>query len=101
MKHVVCNHLDMAVGLENLDFYWDEETGEVSGKSAQKVRKWAEKAGEMILINPIPSSYQLSDAPLKSKRDLAALLGMWYELPAWLAAEYPRVEDDAQEGAVY
>ena len=101
MKHVVCNPLDIAVGLEKLDFYWDEETGEVFGKSAQKVSKWAEKAGEMILVNPIPSSYQLSDAPLKNKRDLAALLGMWYELPDWLADEYPRIDEDEQEDAVY
>lgn len=101
MKHIICKPLDVTDGLDELDFYWDEEAGEVSGKSAPKVRKWAENAGEMILINPIPSSYQLSDAPLKKKRDLAALLGMWYELPDWLAAEYPRIEDDAQEGAVY
>ena len=101
MKHIICKPLDVTDGLDELDCYWDEEAGEVSGKSAKMVKKWAEKAGEAILVNPIPSSYQLSGEPLKKKRDLAALLGMWYELPAWLAAEYPRMEDDAQEGAVY
>ena len=101
MKHIICKPLDVTDGLDELDFYWDEEAGEVCGKSAKMVKKWAEKAGEAILVNPIPSSYQLSREPLKKKRDLAALLGMWYELPAWLAVEYPRIEDDAQEGAVY
>ena len=101
MKHIICKPLDVTDGLDELDFYWDEEAGEVSGKSAPMVEKWAEKAGDVILVNPIPSSYQLSENPLNNKRDLAALLGMWYELPDWLDAEYPKIEDEEQEGAVY
>ena len=102
MAHIVCKPLSWTTGLETLDFEWNEETGEVSGKSADTVKKWAGMAGELIATNPIPSSYQLSAEPLRSRQDLAALLGMWYELPEWLAEAYPKPEDeDAPDGAVF
>lgn len=102
MEHIFCKPLEWTNGLEPIDFYWDEKTGEVSGKSGDTVKKWAEMAGERIAINPIPRSHQLSQEPLKSRKDIAALLGMWYELPEWLAGYYPSVEEDeAQEDEIY
>jgi hypothetical protein len=43
-------------------------------------------------VHPHPSSFPLTANPLRSRRQLAALLGMHYALTRELAAAYPRIK---------
>lgn len=94
MLHFVCSPFSWADHLSVLDFFWNEETGEVSGKSAEAVRRWAELGGTYVATHPEPSSHQLSSEPLKNRTDMAALIGYWYELPEELKGYYPMIEDE-------
>lgn len=80
-------------------FDWDEETGEITGRDAEYIKKCA-----------VPNSstdcgcfkYIMSEEPLKNKTDMAAILGynggIHYQLPDDLAPYYPKPEEFDRSG---
>ena len=70
-----------------LVFDWDISTGEVFGPSAQFILDMAR--GGSTPAHPLPWQWAFSKTPLKSKTDMAAIVGYQHELPADLADFYP------------
>jgi hypothetical protein len=71
-----------------LVFDWDLATGTVSGPSAQWIRDMA--ADGSTAAHPLPWQWTFSKTPLKSKTDMAAIVGYQHALPADLADFYPK-----------
>lgn len=83
--------LEAAVWHETpLEFEWDEETGELCGRDAERVGELVAKIAAMgeIVSHPYPTTYEIRD-PLRSRREMAVILGAFWRLPADLANEYP------------
>lgn len=82
-----------------LDFSWDDETGEVRGRDADRVKAMAEEALRYgtISCHPIPSCIDATD-PLRNRTEFAALLGYAWNLPPDLVAAYPVIEDSEPHG---
>lgn len=72
-------------------FRWDEMSGEVSGPSAEIVRASAAERG--VPLHPAPAWHAFSADPLKSRRDMAAIVGYLHELPPEPADAYPAVDE--------
>jgi len=73
-------------------FSWDEEAGVVSGRDAdiiQDMATWGE-----ISAHPYPWAHTFGPEPLKSKTDMAAIIGWEHELPPDLVGFYPQLPDD-------
>jgi len=87
-----CANISASPLAQPLIFDWDEETGTVSGPSADEIRRIA--AGRGVSRHPIPSSHRFGPEPLKSRTDLAAIVGEFHQLPPELADAYPRHPDD-------
>lgn len=86
----------------NLTFEWDAEAGTVSGPGADTVRSLA--SGTTILIQPWPTVHEFSPAPLRSLADMAAIVGLGWQLPPELAEHYPQTPDEPDldiEGLVH
>jgi hypothetical protein len=99
-KHYVCKPRDQRD--EPLVFDWDSETGEISGPSADHILQFSK--GGSIPIHPHPQGWDLSPEPLKSKTDMAAIIGIWHKLPEDLIEHYPRPwnpETDFDPNVVY
>ncbi len=97
-KHYVCRPLDQRKNA--LVFDWDEDTGEVSGPSAGRIRELA--ARHYVPIYPPPQYWDLSTAPLKDRADMAAIIGFEHELPEDLAEHYPgRFTPEPEDGVIY
>ncbi len=75
---------------EPLVFQWDEVSGEVSGPDADIVRAIAGERG--VPLHPVPAWHEFSAYPLKSRRDVAAIVGYLHKLPPELADAYPAVD---------
>ena len=73
----------------SLVFSWDSDSGEVSGPDADLVRSIAAQGG--VQGHPYPRHVGLGPDPLRSKRDMAAIIGSAWRLPAELAPHYPRL----------
>lgn len=90
--------------LDSLDFKWDDETGELDGRDAARVRELVEGAiaEGWAPIEPGPSSFPITD-PLHNLAELAAVLGARHRLPEWLREHYPAVSSDEEDlpGRVY
>ncbi|HCU68154.1 MAG TPA: hypothetical protein DGF30_02775 [Desulfomicrobium sp.] len=86
-KHYHCEHRTQ--GEDPLVFDWDEETGEISGPSAGRIREFA--ACRAVPIYPPPNYWDLSPEPLKSRVDMAAIIGIWHKLPEDLRGYYPHL----------
>jgi hypothetical protein len=71
-----------------LVFDWDEETGKISGTFAARILAFA--ACRPAPLHPYPQSRDLSPEPLKSKTNMAAIIGFHHELPEDLIGHYPR-----------
>lgn len=71
-----------------LVFDWDISTGEVFGPAAQFILDMAHDGSTPA--HPSPWQWTFSKTPLKSKTDMAAILGYQHELPADLADFYPK-----------
>lgn len=78
-------------GFQSLVFSWDPETGKVSGLDAATVRELA-KPGAVIDAHPYPRTWKLGREPLKSRTDLAAIIGTRWRVPEELLADYPAAE---------
>ena len=85
-KHYTCDPYDQRD--EPLVFDWDQEAGEVSGPSAERILEFA--ACRAVPIYPPPNYWDLSLEPLKNKTDMAAIIGVWHRLPEDLVEHYPR-----------
>ena len=73
-----------------LVFVWDDETGEVSGPSAELVRRMAASAAA---YGPPPGGmWTFSPNALKSRAEMAVLIASCWELPAELRADFPEYE---------
>lgn len=77
---------------EPLDFEWDEEAGTVSGASAEVIRAAAKDGG--VPLNPLPAFHDFGPDPLRSRADMAAIIGYLHQLPEALAGDYPVVADE-------
>lgn len=75
-----------------LVFDWDEVAGTVSGQSTREIMKHVE-AGS-VPLHPMPNFHAFSPEPLKSRADMAAIVGYLHELPDELVDAYPA--DDTQ-----
>lgn len=83
-----------------LVFDWDDETGKVSGPSAAWILELA--ARSYVPIYPPPQDWPLGPEPLKSKADMAAIIGYRHELPEDLAEHYPgRFTPEPEDGVIY
>jgi hypothetical protein len=74
-------------GVAPLVFEWDELAGTLSGQSAAEIMQHIEAGG--VPLHPMPGSHTFGPAPLKSRTDMAAIIGYLHELPAELADAYP------------
>jgi hypothetical protein len=96
IHHFSCAHV-MSHIVDRLIFDWDDETGSISGPSAERLLSVFREGS--VDTHPIPSSHTLASA--KNKTDLAAVIGWSHELPSILADHYPQVENADWDGAVY
>lgn len=78
-------------GINPLEFEWDEASGTVTGASADVIRSAAAEFG--VPLHPAPAFHRFSANPLKSRADMAAIIGHLHQLPAELAHCYPTVDD--------
>lgn len=69
-------------------FDWDDETGRVTGPDAAEVV--AISKGGAVMSHPCPAMHDLSAEPLKSKVDMAAIIGEQHILPDELRDYYPK-----------
>jgi hypothetical protein len=86
-KHYHCDPHDQRD--EPLVFDWDIETGEISGPSAAWILEVA--ACRYVPICPPPNGWDLSPEPLKSRVDMAAIIGYRHKLPEDLRGYYPHL----------
>lgn len=87
-KHYDLQPNGLAPYAKPLVFDWDEQTGEVSGASAVWIKSLA--ASDSTAAHPAPWRWTFSAAPLKSKTDMAAIVGYTHQLPEDLAPFYPQ-----------
>lgn len=73
--------------IEPLIFDWDDVAGTVSGPGAVEIRRLAKAGG--VPMHPLPAGHLFSADPLKSRTDLAAIIGLQHRLPPELADAYP------------
>lgn len=74
-------------------FDWDEESGLVTGRDAELIIAESKMGG--AACHPCPAwPHEFSPEPLKSKTDMAAIIGWEHRLPDDLADYYPKLPDD-------
>lgn len=83
-----CPPISGNLGFQSLVFSWDPETGKVSGLDAETVRTLA-VPGALVDAHPYPRTWKLGREPLKSRVDLAAIIGTRWRVPAELLPDYP------------
>ena len=88
-----CKPLSANPSVEPLVFEWDERTGAITGPSADLVKEVAADGG--VPLHPAPAWHTFGAEPLKSRADVAAIIGHLHQLPDELAADYPAVEEEA------
>ena len=93
MMHFNCPTSSGNPNMRALVFDWDEDAGEVSGPDADYVRECASAGG--VEIHPLPSYHAFSAEPLKSRADMAAIIGVWHRVPEDLRPWYPQVPPSA------
>ena len=78
-----------------LEFAWDQETGSLRGKDAERVHEMTQNAlaTGSIVSHPFPTSYDIRD-PLHNISEMAVLLGQFWRLPEDLAAAHPVIEEE-------
>lgn len=89
MIHFDCPSFSGNPRVGPLVFDWDEVAGTVSGPGAADIMAWVRQGN--VPLHPQPCTHFLSDAPLKSRADMAAIVGYLHRLPPELADAYPAV----------
>jgi hypothetical protein len=84
---------------QTLIFDWDEVQGTVTGPGADYILKHAAQGS--ISVHPMPWSHTFGAEPLKSKTDIAAIIGYQHKLPDDLAAWYPQCQKDEDDDSGY
>jgi len=79
-----------------LDMIWDEEAGTVSGVGSEVIHEWI-KAGS-VPAHPHGHTHKLSNNPLRSRTDMAAMIGFQHRVPDALFNDYPSFGDDDDDG---
>lgn len=87
-----CKPLSANPLVEPLVFDWDSVSGTVSGTSAELIRQAAAEGGTRV--HPMPAFHEFGAEPLKSRTDMAAIIGLLHQLPTELADAYPVVDDE-------
>ncbi len=87
-----CKPLSANPSVEPLVLEWDAFTGAVTGPSAAQVKEVAADGG--VPLHPAPAWHTFSAEPLKSRADLAAIVGHLHQLPGELASDYPAVDEE-------
>lgn len=80
-----------------LVFTWDDVTGEVTGKDASKVLQTSQDTG--LVGHPYPTYWEFDGGAgdgkhIKSRRNLALIVGHAHAFPKELEASYPVYVDD-------
>ena len=78
-----------------LVFDWDQESGTVTGPDAGYILDVA--ASGHALCHPWAWVHTLSAEPTKSRADMAAIVGLYWELPDDLIQHYPQLADDSED----
>jgi hypothetical protein len=95
--HFECRTFSGNPRVNPLIFDWDDEAGIVSGPSAEAIRISASFGS--IPMHPMPAEHRFSAEPLKSRTDIAAIIGYRHLLPAELRDAYPAlVEGEVDPG---
>ena len=90
-----CQALNPRSGVKDLEFFFNSETGTVSGASENEISKRL-SAGS-VALHPFPHVHEFSGERPKLE-DIAAIVGLRHALPPELEAAYPRrPEQDAPE----
>jgi hypothetical protein len=84
-----------------LEFEWDAEDGRMIGLGADTLKMIIGFSKGSLMIHPYPTMYELSQNPFKSKRDMAAIIGLFWELPDDLRAHYPVSTDAPADDRIY
>jgi hypothetical protein len=72
-----------------LEFTWDPEAGTVEGPGAALIHELV--AHGYVKLHPLPRApYKLGPDPLRSWRDMAAIVGSEWLLPTELEERYPK-----------
>lgn len=80
---------------EALEFEWDQERGELRGKSADQIQTLIASAinsGDAI-GHPYPTSFPISN-PLHNIGEMAVILGTYWKLSPDLLEAYPEIPED-------
>ena len=77
-------------GVDRIEFDWDPDTGEVSGRDAGRVldvvdmaKRWGE-----VLSHPWPTVYPITD-PARNPTEMAVVLCRYWVLDKFLADAFP------------
>lgn len=87
MLHFECPPISGNPLVAPLIFDWDEAAGSVSGSGAEEIKRCSRSGS--IQLHPWPAEHEFSAAPLKSRADIAAIVGLRHRLPPELADAYP------------
>jgi len=96
MRHKIDFHI-APPNDEHISFLWDDETGELSGDSADFIKEMVSEAMEdgFIICNDINGTIP-AISPLKNKTEFAAIIGI-ENLPEELKKYYPSKSSDGYE----
>jgi hypothetical protein len=89
IRHFDCQPTEWERNATALVFDWDEETGEITGPSADVILATFKEG--YADTHPYPSGHELTST--KNKTDLAVVVGWAHQLPPELADYYPECED--------
>lgn len=80
-----------------ISFEWDPDAGVVRGTDAERVKALVAMAVSDggVESHPFPTRYDIED-PLHRHAEMAAILGMFWELPSDLAKHLPAEEVNDQ-----
>lgn len=85
---LLCEPATHDSSIPRLDLLWDQDAGTLSGEGESWVRELMGLGS--VRCHPGPGhTHMLSAEPLRSRCDMAALIGYAHRLPAELAADYP------------
>lgn len=78
---------------------WNPDSGTLCGPLAQRLADRIEgaRAAGFAVTHPYPGAVPVSD-PLHSRREMAAVIGEVWQVPAELAGDYPHTPDPDDAG---